>query len=206
MSARERTPMASVLVFDMGGVLYDFQGDRLIAETSRRARRWRSEEVQAVWVPLVHRFETGASSEVDFGASVVTAFDLTLDPAQFLTAFRAAAVGYLEGALELLRELAQRQRVLSLSNTNCVQWPKVLEDLGDQDPFHAHYPSHVSGFHKPDPRAYAAISGAHGADTRFCFFDDRAVNVAAARARGWDAHRTVGVAQLRQTCANLGLI
>ena len=38
--------MASVLVFDMGGVLYDFRGDRLVAETSRRSRRWRREEVQ----------------------------------------------------------------------------------------------------------------------------------------------------------------
>ena len=198
--------MASVLVFDMGGVLYDFQGDRLIAETSRRARRWRSEEVQSIWVPLVHGFETGASSETDFAAAVVAAFDLTLDPVQFISAFRAAAVGYLEGAVDLLRELAQRQRVLSLSNTNAVQWPKVLEDLGAEDPFHAHYPSHVSGFHKPDPRAYAAITAAHSADARFCFFDDRAINVAAARAHGWDAHRTVGVPQLRQTCAKLGLI
>ena len=198
--------MASVLVFDMGGVLYDFQGDRLIAETSRRPRRWRSEEVQAIWVPLVLRFETGASSEADFAAAVVTAFELTLDPTQFLAAFRDAAVGYLDGALALLRELAPRQRLLSLSNTNSVQWPKVLEDLGVEDPFYAHYPSHVSGFHKPDPRAYAAITAAHGADARFCFFDDRAVNVAAARAHGWDAHRTVGVTQLRKTCADLGLL
>ena len=199
-------PSASVLVFDMGGVLYDFQGDRLIAETSRRARRWRSEEVQALWVPLVHGFETGASNEADFAAAVVRAFDLALEPAQFLVEFRAAAVGYYQGALELLQELAQRQRLLSLSNTNAVQWPKVLADLGGLDPFHAHYPSHVSGFHKPDPRAYTALIAAHGREARFCFFDDRAVNVAAARALGWDAHRTVGVAQLRQTCAKLGLL
>jgi HAD superfamily hydrolase (TIGR01509 family) len=198
--------MNRVLVFDMGGVLYDFQGDRLIAETSRRARRWRSEEVQAVWVPLVHAFETGVSSETDFAGAVVSAFDLTLEPVQFLSAFRAAAVGYYQGALELVHELAARHRVLSLSNTNAVQWPKVLEDLGAQDPFHAHHPSHVSGFHKPDPRAYAGIVAAHQPATQFCFFDDRAVNVVAARAVGWDAHRTVGIAQLRRTCVELGLL
>ncbi|MEO8903710.1 MAG: HAD family hydrolase [Polyangiaceae bacterium] len=197
--------MTLVLVFDMGGVLYDFQGDRLIAETSRRVRRWRSEEVQAVWVPLVRGFETGACTEADFAAAVVTAFDLTLEPAQFLEAFRTAAVGYYDGALDLLSDLAERHSLLSLSNTNAVQWPKVLEDLGARDPFHAHHPSHVSGFHKPDPRAYAAVRAQHDPTTEFCFFDDRAVNVAAARALGWDAHRATGVAPVRAICARLGL-
>jgi len=198
--------MNQVLVFDMGGVLYEFLGDRLIAEHSRRARRWRSEEVQAVWAPLVLGFETGAASEPDFAEMVIRVFDLTLQPAQFLSAFRSAAMGYYPGALDLVRELAARYRVLSLSNTNSVQWPKVLEDLGAQDPFHAHHPSHVSGFHKPDPRAYAAIAAAYEPGTPFCFFDDRAVNVAAARAFGWQAHRTVGIAQLQQTCAGLALL
>jgi len=49
----------AVVVFDMGGVLYDFQGARLIARTSRRPRRWRSEEVRAHWPQLVRGFETG---------------------------------------------------------------------------------------------------------------------------------------------------
>ncbi|MEP7053100.1 MAG: HAD family hydrolase [Pseudomonadota bacterium] len=198
--------MDQVLVFDVGGVLYEFLGDRLIAENSRRARRWRSEEVQAVWSALVLDFETGAASEADFAATVVKAYDLTLTPAQFLSAFRTAAMGYYPGAVDLVRELAARHRVLTLSNTNPIQWPKVLEDLGGEDPFHAHHPSHVSGFHKPDPRAYAAIVAAHEPGARFCFFDDRAVNVVAARALGWDAHRTVGITKLRQTCVALGLL
>jgi HAD superfamily hydrolase (TIGR01509 family) len=198
--------MNQVLVFDMGGVLYEFLGDRLIAENSRRARRWRSEEVQAVWGQLVLGFETGAATEAEFAATVIRTFDLTLSATQFLSAFRRAAMGYYPGALELVHELAARYRVLSLSNTNSIQWPKVLEDLGAQDPFHAHHPSHVSGFHKPDPRAYAAVAAAHDPATQFYFFDDRAVNVAAARAFGWHAQRAVGIAQLRNACADLGLL
>jgi FMN phosphatase YigB (HAD superfamily) len=151
----------SVIVFDMGGVLYDFQGDRLIAESSRRARRWRREEVQDTWVPLVRGFETGACSEAEFAAEVVSTYDLNLDAAAFLRAFRAAAVGYYEGALELVRQTASRHRVVSLSNTNAVQWPEVLAGLGDSDPFHSHHPSHLSGFHKPDRRAFEALANAH---------------------------------------------
>ena len=150
----------SVIVFDMGGVLYDFQGASLIARSSRRPRRWRSEEVRAHWPTLSRGFETGSSSEADFAEAVVQRYDLTLAPSEFLSEFREAAVGFYEGALSLVAELRERYRVLSLSNTNPAQWPKVLADLGPEDPFHAHHPSHLSGFHKPDPRAFAAISGA----------------------------------------------
>ena len=198
--------MSSVVVFDMGGVLYDFQGDRLIAETSRRARRFRSDELQARWVPLVHGFETGACSEADFAASIVQSYDLNLAPAEFLGSFREAAVGFYAGALELMRELRERHLLLSLSNTNAVQWPKVLEDLGREDPFHAHHPSHLSGFHKPDARAFQGIVQVLGADHEFYFFDDSTRNVAAARELGFQARRVRGVTEARRACVELGLI
>jgi len=210
MSARWALAMskgsASVIVFDMGGVLYDFQGDRLIARTSRRLRRWRSEEVQAHWAELARPFETGSSSEMDFAESVVQRYDLTLGPSEFLVEFHSAAVGFYEGALSLVAELRERHRVLSLSNTNPTQWPKVLADLGPNDPFHAHHPSHQSGFHKPDPRAFQALSATLGADTVRHFFDDRSENVAAANAFGWRAERVRGVAEARVACQRAGLL
>jgi glucose-1-phosphatase len=198
--------MPSVLVFDMGGVLYDFRGDRLIAETSRRRRRWRSEEVQRRWVPLVKSFETGACGEAEFAEAVLQHFDLALTSAEFLLSFRAAASGFYAGALALMGELAARHRLVSLSNTNGVQWPKLLEDLGDRDPFHAHRPSHLSGFHKPDKRAFESIAAAYAVETQFYFFDDRADNVAVAQQLGWHARRVRGVAEARQACRELGLL
>lgn len=198
--------MASVVVFDMGGVLYDFQGDRLIASTSRRARRWRSEEVQATWLPLVHGFETGACSEAAFAQAVVDAYDLELDAPAFLLAFRKAAVGFYDGAMSLLRELRQSHRLVSLSNTNPVQWPEALAGLAANDPFHAHFPSHLSGFHKPDRRAFEGVATSYAEGTRFCFLDDRTLNVSAAAALGWGARRVRGVAEARRACLELGLL
>jgi HAD superfamily hydrolase (TIGR01509 family) len=195
--------MASVIVFDMGGVLFDFQGDRLIARTSRR---WRREEVQDSWVPLVQRFETGGCTDAEFAADVVRTYDLSLDIPGFLSEFRAAAVGFYDGALALVRELRARHHVVSLSNTNAVQWPGVLAGLDPEDPFHAHYPSHVSGFHKPDPRAFEAIANACESGAEFYFFDDRPANVGAAEALGWHARRVRGVAEARLACAELGLL
>lgn len=198
--------MDRALVFDMGGVLYEFRGDQLIAETSRRKRRWRREEVQRRWVPLVHDFETGRRSEAQFASDVVRGFDLVLSEAEFVGRFREAANGFYESALELVRELRAAHHLLSLSNTNAVQWPKVLEDLGAEDPFHAHHPSHVSGFHKPDPRAYQRLQASLPAGTACYFFDDRADNVSAARACGWTARRVRGPAEARRACVELGLL
>jgi HAD superfamily hydrolase (TIGR01509 family) len=198
--------MASVVVFDMGGVLYDFQGNRLIARSSRRPRRWRSEEVQAHWPRLAHGFETGLASEAEFAEAVVQRYDLMLAPSEFLAEFRDAAVGFYPNALDLVSELRERHRVLSLSNTNAAQWPKVLADIGPVDPFHAHHPSHLSGFHKPDPRAFEAISSALAPGAECHFFDDRSENVNAALEFGWRARRVRGVAEARTVCREAGLL
>ncbi len=198
--------MASVLVFDMGGVLYDFQGDRLIAEHSRRQRRWRSEEVQQHWAELSCEFETGACNEAVFAEAILRHYDLALDSAAFLAAFREAAAGFYDGALALMTELRARHTLLSLSNTNPVQWQKVLQDLGTDDPFHAHHPSHVSGFHKPDPRAFHALAATLPAQVERYFFDDRACNVQAATELGWQARRVRGVAEARRACFEFGLL
>lgn len=193
-----------VLVFDMGGVLFDFQGAGLIARSSRRAQT--PEHVRTTWVPLVRSFEVGACSEAEFAERAVAEYELTLQPAAFIAAFRAAAVGFYDGALALIRELRDRHRVVSLSNTNAVQWPEVLAQLGPIDPFHAHYPSHVSGFHKPDPRAYQAVARAHVASSLFYFFDDRPDNVAAAAQLGWETKLVRGIAETAQACTDFGLL
>jgi HAD superfamily hydrolase (TIGR01509 family) len=197
---------SSVVVFDMGGVLYDFQGARLIARTSRRARRWRSEEVQAHWPALSRAFETGLDSALSFAEAVVHGYELTLSPSEFLAEFRGAAVGFYEGALSLVAELRARHHLLSLSNTNPVQWPEVLAGLGPNDPFHAHHPSHLSGFHKPDPRAFQPVIEQFATGTVFHFFDDRRANVDAARSLGWRAECVRGVAEARAACQRAGLL
>ena len=190
----------------MGGVLYDFQGDRLIARASRRARRWRRDEVQAHWSALARGFETGNETDMQFAEAVVQRYELTLTAEEFLAEFRSAAVGFFEGALSLVADLRDRHRVLSLSNTNSVQWAKVLADMGANDPFHAHHPSHLLGFHKPDVRAFEALSQSLATRTACHFLDDRSENVQAAARFGWHAQRVRGVAEARSACEQAGLL
>jgi HAD superfamily hydrolase (TIGR01509 family) len=149
---------------------------------------------------------TGTESEADFAQAVVQRYDLTLAASEFLFEFRSAAVGFFEGALNLVAELRERHRVLSLSNTNPTQWPKVLADLGPSDPFHGHHPSHLSGFHKPDARAFQALASRLVDGAECHFFDDRRQNVDAASQLGWHAQRVRGVSAARAACRKAGLL
>ncbi|GDY14383.1 hypothetical protein LBMAG53_32610 [Planctomycetota bacterium] len=189
----------TVVVFDLGGVLYDFAVDedahaRLFATASggvidRTKRRLR-------FRPLFVRFETGGLSPSEFAGTVVRDLDLVLDPTAFLAAFRAMAAGWYPGALALVRETAARHTVVSLSNTNAVHWDKILGDLDGADPFHAHFPSHLSGHHKPDQGGFLTIAQAYPG-RNLVFLDDRTENVATASDLGWTARTVRGVDQAR---------
>ncbi|GDY14368.1 hypothetical protein LBMAG53_32460 [Planctomycetota bacterium] len=196
--------MTAVVVFDLGGVLYDFRGDALIAGHSRR--RLDREQVQATWIPLVRGHESGQVSAEDFAALVIAEYDLTLTPEAFLVAFAEAAAGFYEGALDLVADCARRHTTASLSNIGCIQWTRVRAHLQPIDPFHAHHPSHEIGRHKPDPQAWAAVADVHGAGRRYLFLDDRPENVASARAAGWEAHQVRGVAAARAALVASGVL
>lgn len=150
-------------------------------------------------------FEVGGCSAREFAEQAVAEYQLDIKADEFIDAFRVAAAGFYDGALDLLAQLRSRHRVVSLSNTNDVQWPEVLAHLASDDPFHAHHPSHLSGFHKPDPRAYQAVVNAHAAGSRFYFFDDRVENVSAAAQLGWQATLVRGITEARQACSDLRL-
>lgn len=60
---------------------------------------------------------------------------------------------------------------------------------------------------KPDPAIYAVLEGRSGrAPDDLFFIDDRAENVAAARARGWHAHQFKEAAALEAELASRGLL
>lgn len=70
----ESNATPTVLVFDLGGVLFDFQGAALIARHSRR--HLVPEAARQSWVPLVRSFETDACSETEFAELAVRTYEL----------------------------------------------------------------------------------------------------------------------------------
>ena len=63
------------------------------------------------------------------------------------------------------------------------------------------------GIAKPDDAIYAAVTSALGVDvSEIVFFDDRQINVDAARRAGWDAHLWTSGAAVRDTLRTMGLL
>ncbi len=139
--------MTRFLVSDMGGALADFEGEGLLARRKpavaaslAKARRCTrcgpSSCTVSKQAPAVRRISLRPSCR---------ASSWTLSPAQFLAEFRAAARGFYEGALELA-ERARSQASLAQLEQHQRCPVAAPERLGSEDPFHAHHPSHVSGF------------------------------------------------------------
>lgn len=63
------------------------------------------------------------------------------------------------------------------------------------------------GIAKPDDAIYAAVTAALDVDaSEVVFFDDRQVNVDAARRAGWDAHLWTSGETVRDTLRTMGLL
>ena len=97
--------------------------------------------------------------------------------------------------------------VFALSNFGAQNFPLSEAQFPVLAEFDRRYISGEMGMVKPDPAIYAAVEADCGiAPDRLFFTDDRADNIAAARARGWVAHRFDGPAGLSQALIEHGVL
>ncbi|MGH8737686.1 MAG: HAD-IA family hydrolase [Burkholderiales bacterium] len=166
------------ILFDLGGVLVEATG-----RTALRAfmpqlgdapllERWhRSNAVQL--------FERGKISPSAFAKEFIEEWQLDMGEAEFLGEFASWVNGFFDGAAALIQALRTRHHVGCLSNTNAIHWARLPEI---SRMFDSCFPSHVTGFMKPDRMAYVhALDELHAQANDVYFFDDLVPNVAAAR-------------------------
>jgi HAD superfamily hydrolase (TIGR01509 family) len=174
------------LVFDLGGVIVPHDNEALYrrlgarcaatdaAERIRSAVREPGWETGARTIPqLHHRLEAELGYAGGWDAFVVDwCSHLKVDGAM----------------LDFVTRLAADNRILIFSNTNHEHWQHLLAlTEGALGKFEA-YLSHEIGAAKPAPDAFRLVARRAGiAPERSLFVDDRAANVAAARAVGFIA-------------------
>ena len=90
----------------------------------------------------------------------------------------------------LAARLRATHGVYLLSNVGELHWERLRSAYRIHEVGHDAIASYLTGFMKPDPAIYLEAERRFGLDpARTVFIDDRAENVAAARARGWHAVR-----------------
>ncbi len=186
--------MIKALVFDLGGVLVELAPVQTVFSHSAHedeAEFWRC------WLhsDTVRRFETGQSSLFDFISDIKAELKLELSYEELVQRHRSFVQGVYPGVFKLLERLRSRYTLVSLSNNNPVHWPIMMSDYGFEPYFDYHFPSHITGFIKPDGDAFEnVISQLELAPEQIIFLDDNIINVDAARQAGMQAFEVKGFA------------
>jgi putative hydrolase of the HAD superfamily len=198
-----RPPTA--VVFDIGGVLGDPEGG--VAALAVEAGFDVTSFVAAYWR---HRdaYDLGADAE-EYWTKVGSDAGRRLTPAEVQWLNRRDArrwAGLAPGVAELLARVAEAGVGMALLSNA----PRSLADEVHGAEWGELFPVKIFscevGVAKPRSEAYAAVEDALGLPgEELIFFDDRPVNVAAARERSWSAHEWHGPGRCMADLAAAGV-
>ena len=196
-----------VLFFDIGNVLLRFDPRRSVSELAWAVRRHPVRLAKFLWGGrLVDRIERGKLSPPE----LYDMFRLEFGYSGGYAAFRALWCGPFElirPTARLFARLARRHRVYLLSNTNALHYEYVRRRYAFVRQAHGAVLSYRLGLRKPEKAIYRAAQRAARAPAKRCLFiDDRAENVAGARAAGWRAIRYTTHELLVRELTALGLV
>lgn len=191
-----------IILLDLGGVVVEATGQTALSSFFPHLSK---EQILARWhdSKAASDFERGRISKEAFASAFVTEWGLQMPEAEFLEYFASWVIGFIDGATDLIQTLRARYHVGCLSNTNPVHWARLP---GVSALFESTFPSHVTGYMKPQREAYDyALGELRVAPQDVYFFDDLMSNVAAAREVGINAFHVRGFENLVEALRVEGL-
>ena len=199
-------PAIEIVLFDLGGVLFDFGGVEPMKSLSGIEH---DDEIWGRWLGCrwVRMFERGGCSAEQFAEGVVADWALPITPDAFLRSFRSWLGGPLAGADVLVGEVRSKVKVGCLSNTNALHWADHEHRWELVSTFDFRFLSFQMGYVKPDREIFDRTAQLLDRPRdRVLFLDDNAINVEGARAAGFHAMRAVGVDDARRCLMAAGLL
>ncbi len=200
-------PTVSTILFDLGGVLFQLYGARIVCQWS--ADNLTPDDLMGKWLvsPAVRAFESGRIEFPEFRQQMKSELKLSVGDDDFDRVFTGWIAGLFPGAEDLLARLSSTYRLACFSNTNHVHWEIMGRDYRLMDRFDTTFASFQMGLVKPDREAFLHVIAqlAVPPDT-VVFLDDNQVNVDAAVDCGLRAFRVYGVEGARQALEAAGLV
>lgn len=179
-----------IILCDLGGVLIDLNwvsharalfGDEVSPEALKG--RWLS-------LASVREFEAGKIDFSDFYRQFCSETGSNIAVDDFKCEFTGILGPDKPGCREVLERLAQRGRLVMLSNTNALHVEALKQTSQVFSPFDDLLFSYELGLVKPDAHIFSAVCdriGCRASDV--LFFDDSELNITAAKACGLNAWR-----------------
>jgi putative hydrolase of the HAD superfamily len=190
------------LLFDIGGVVVDFDFNRVFARWADDSRR-SIEEIRSRFL-FDHSFEAFERGEIEAAVyfnSLRTMLGIDISDRQFEDGWNLVYIGEMAGMTELLEFAGQRLPLYALTNSNAVHkkvWSTRFGRILSH--FHTVFNSSDIGKRKPDPDVYHFIADATGVDLhQIVFYDDLAENIAGAQAVGMNTVHVTSISDVEKS-------
>ncbi len=206
-SPEPRTPKPRAVIFDIGNVLVEWDPERFydgVIGPDRRRALFAAVDLGGV--------NEAADAGAPFGASIGALADAHPDRADEILIWRdrwseifAPAI---DRSVRLLRALRRAGvPVFALTNFADETFVTAQENYPFLEEFDRVFVSGRMKVIKPDPAIYAALEAETGLPPDALFFtDDKAENIAAAAARGWQTHHFTGPAGFADALVATGML
>lgn len=193
---------AAWLVFDLGGVLFDFHGVAGVSELTG----WSQDAAHDVFVRshALHAFETGEINTETFGHQFAKELGVSISSPEMVELWASWEAGPKPGAIELLASIREQGPIACLTNNNAIHWAQLCTLYDAHGLFDKCFLSHEIGLMKPDPRLFEHVAADLGAPpTEITYFDDRLDIVRSAAAYGFNAHQVSSPEDINAVLENL---
>jgi len=196
------------VVFDLGGVLMDFDFDRANLAAARVSGLSADEVRRRLFSsPDFLAFERGHLTPQDFHTKLQNLLGIQMPYALFCDAWNGIFKGEIEPTVTLLRGLRSRVKVGVLSNTNVIHFEYLRVRMGLLTELDHVYASHEIGSRKPNAECFHHVLGRMGVSAkRTVFVDDLLENIEAAQVLGMRGIHAVNSHAVQNGLRELGLI
>lgn len=203
------------LIFDIGDVIVDIDYPTTIAEFQKLAVVEFSEIVSySKQHSLFDQFERGEISAQDFRNQLKPLLKPETTDEAINQAWNAILIHYPKAKFDLLLELKKRYRTFALSNINEIHVAEIdrvakecLHVSQFADFFHRAFYSNEVGHRKPETAIYEFVMREENiVPSETLFIDDKAENIAAAKALGWQAYQLTNRDKLNNLLIELDIL
>lgn len=200
--------MRKAVVFDVGRVLFRWQLGALFAKLieTREELDWFLANVVTEEWHFEHDRGRALTEMVSERIALFPQYEAQL--LAYATRFNETVPGPVEGVHAIVERLSDaRVPLYCLTNFGDELWQGFRPTQPIFDRFADIIVSGVEKVAKPDPQIYQIVEARSGRSGNALFFtDDNPANIAAAKARGWDAHLFTDAASLEAQLVEAGLL
>ncbi len=190
------------LLFDLGGVVIDYDFNRVFARWADDSR-CSLEAIQSRFAfdHFFEAFERGEIEAKDYFDSLRKRLGIDISDRQFEDGWNTVYIGEIEGVDELLAFAGQKLPIYALTNSNAVHkkvWSTRFGKILSR--FRTVFNSSDIGSRKPDPDVFHYVADATGVGLhQMVFYDDLVENIAGAQAVGMNTVHVTSISDIEES-------